>query len=52
MNEENPELPRIDDTKKTRELCGQERDGKRCMRPMGHKHQHAAYGLDDTVVWE
>jgi hypothetical protein len=53
MNEDKPELPRIDDTRKTRELCGSERDdGKRCMRPKGHQHQHASYGLDDTVVWE
>ena len=54
MNEQrgdNSEL-RIDDTRKTRDLCGEERDGHRCMRPKNHQHQHASYGLIDTVVWE
>ena len=40
------------DERKTRELCTQERDGLRCMRPKDHAHAHAAYTASDTVTWE
>jgi hypothetical protein len=43
--------PKVDE-RKTRELCAQERNGLRCMRPKGHAHEHAAFTTKDTVTWE
>ena len=37
--------------RKTRELCGQERDGLRCIRSKGHAHEHAAYTVFELVTW-
>ena len=39
------------DERKTRELCANEQNGLRCMRPKGHHHEHAAYTTGDMVTW-
>lgn len=40
------------DERKTRELCGSERDGLRCMRPKGHEHKHEAFTAHRTLRWD
>jgi hypothetical protein len=37
--------------RKTRELCGHQRDNLRCIRSKGHAHEHAAYTMFDIVTW-
>ena len=37
--------------RKTRELCGQQRDNLRCIRSKGHAHEHAAFSLLELVTW-
>ena len=39
------------DERKTRELCGDERNGLRCMRPKGHEHEHEAFTAAQAVTW-
>ncbi len=44
------ESPSVDE-RKTRELCGEERDGLRCMRPKGHTCEHEAFRLAQQIKW-
>jgi hypothetical protein len=40
------------DERKTKELCGHEHNGLRCMRSKDHQHEHAAYTAAGAVTWE
>jgi hypothetical protein len=40
------------DERKTKELCGHEHNGLRCMRSKDHQHEHAAYTAAEAVTWE
>ena len=39
------------DERTTRELCGAERDGIRCVRPKGHANDHEAFRTAAPVKW-
>ena len=47
----NNEQVKIDE-KKTRELCGTEHQGMRCMRPKGHDHKHEAFTATRSFRWD
>lgn len=52
MNNDLPP-PISTDDRKTRELCGAERDGTRCMRPKGHEQdEHQGYRASQTFTWK
>ena len=51
MSSNDTEQPKIDE-RKTRELCGHEHGGLRCMRPKGHEREHEAYTATRTLNWE
>ncbi len=51
MNSREPANTNIDE-RKTRELCGHERDGLRCMRAKGHAHAHEAFTASKTYTWK
>ena len=40
------------DERKTKELCGHEHNGLRCMRSKDHQAEHAAYTAAEAVTWE
>jgi hypothetical protein len=42
--------PHVDE-RKTRELCANEDNGMRCMRPKGHTHEHYAYANGGMISW-
>lgn len=46
------EQPPSNEERKTRELCGSEQDGLRCMRPKGHQHDHEAFTATKTITWK
>ena len=50
MNSKNEEV-KVDE-RKTRELCGTERGGLRCIRPKGHEHKHEAFTANGAVRWD
>ena len=50
MNSKDEEV-KIDE-RKTRELCGLEHRGLRCMRPKGHEHKHEALTPTGATRWE
>lgn len=50
MSQVQNEQPIVDE-RKTKELCGSERDGRRCMRPKDHEHEHTAYSATGVLTW-
>lgn len=46
-----PEQSPVTDERKTRELCGDERNGLRCMRPKGHAQEHEAFTAAQAITW-
>jgi hypothetical protein len=52
MNSREPQNTASTDERKTRELCGHERDGLRCMRAKGHAHAHEALTAFKTYTWK
>ena len=51
MNNDAPEETPAVDERKTRELCGEERDGLRCMRPKGHASDHESFRAAERITW-
>ena len=52
MNSNDTEQANKIDERKTRELCGHEHGGLRCMRPKGHRDAHEAYTATRTLNWD
>lgn len=52
MSATETEQPPSNEERKTRELCGSEHDGLRCMRPKEHPHDHEAYTATRTITWK
>ena len=50
MSSTRSEEPKLDE-RRTKELCGHERAGVRCMRPKGHSHEHVAFTGGDPITW-
>lgn len=50
-NRDVPQDPLVVDERKTRELCGAERDGMRCVRPKGHADDHEAFRIAEPITW-
>jgi hypothetical protein len=46
------DAPRTNDERKTVELCGDERGGRRCIRPHGHDGQHECHTATTVHVWK
>ena len=44
-------LTELQRTSKTVELCGDERDRRRCMRTKGHDGAHECLGLNGPIRW-
>jgi hypothetical protein len=40
------------DERQTRELCGEERDRLRCIRPKGHTDEHEAMTPTEARTWK
>jgi hypothetical protein len=51
MNNDAPQESPTVDERKTRELCGEERDGLRCVRPKGHASEHEAFRAAEPITW-
>jgi hypothetical protein len=51
VNQDNQQQPQVDE-RKTRELCGAEHDGMRCMRPRCHDNEHEAFNATKLVTWK
>lgn len=52
MNTNDSQLVLTVDERKTRELCGQERDRLRCIRPKGHADEHEAITPTEARTWK
>jgi len=52
MTDRDPVPATTVEDRKTRELCGAERDGLRCMRPKGHEHEHEAFNASRATTWK
>lgn len=52
MNTNDSQLVLTVDERKTRELCGQERDRLRCIRPKGHADELEAITPTEARTWK
>jgi hypothetical protein len=51
VTQDNNQSPQVDE-RKTRELCGAEHGGLRCMRPKRHEHEHEAFTAAKSITWK
>lgn len=47
-----PEQQIATDERKTVELCGDQKDGRRCIRPHGHEGHHESHTATDVHSWK